>query len=810
MSDFLLKGLSVKNFRSIKGTINVPLDANVVLVHGENGAGKTSLLSAIELALTGKVQSLLRADRTYSTQLLFRGAKDGRVGVVVTEQGESKEFGSSINENGINSLSNFEDDLADFFSERAFLPQALLSQLLQIYQESSSSMDSPLARFVGDLLGLDRLDALEGGLQTLKDVRSIRKSSEKWVEVEAEVDRLSASCKSKAVLRAETQRKIDALILELRERFLVLEMGEEATEDNFQELIELSLTPAHEQELRSTIGRQRELSAIRQQIDAASTFSQADYSSISSEAAEVTSEYELWKSNSLATVEDLEARFLHLLPRSSLSSDFLDSWEESLGHLTAENERIEKRLSAARADRTDSSVDRETVSVSKKQIEIIDQELTTIPSKSENFASLLSELSGYIDDETCPVCDREFSELKAGSLTEHVHGKVRFLSASAERLLALGRARNEQETRLRLASKRIDERQARMLPDDEINSLERRHGEIQAVIIATQNDAHLLGRGRDLRASEVATRRRLSDFQSMNSTLTAARETLRAFASNVGVDLSPSRSSLSDLESHLSEALSAREQTYQRCASAQTRIRELKSDLLRMVDERGVQDAEVKELKEELKRTTSAFERGQDLRKQATELRTIVDDVRSGIIRSEFNDRLNHLWRDLFVRLAPDEPFVPAFSVPESSTQRLQPKLITNFRNGGDAGGTPGAMLSAGNLNTAALTLFLALHLSVPKRLPWLILDDPVQSMDDVHISNFAALLRTLSKEHNRQVMIAVHDRQLFEYLRLELSPAFPEDTLLTLEMARSEGQDTRCLAQRISFKTDSAFGQVA
>jgi ABC-type molybdenum transport system ATPase subunit/photorepair protein PhrA len=34
------------------------------------------------------------------------------------------------------------------------------------------------------------------------------------------------------------------------------------------------------------------------------------------------------------------------------------------------------------------------------------------------------------------------------------------------------------------------------------------------------------------------------------------------------------------------------------------------------------------------------------------------------------------------------------------------------------------------------------------------ILDDPVQSMDDVHIAHFAALLRTLSKEHGRQVMI--------------------------------------------------------
>jgi exonuclease SbcC len=75
----------------------------------------------------------------------------------------------------------------------------------------------------------------------------------------------------------------------------------------------------------------------------------------------------------------------------------------------------------------------------------------------------------------------------------------------------------------------------------------------------------------------------------------------------------------------------------------------------------------------------------------------------------------------------------------------------------------PVPMLSAGNLNTAALTLFLSLHLSVPRTPPWLILDDPVQSMDDVHIAHLAALLRTLSKEHKRQVVIAVHDRQLFE-----------------------------------------------
>ncbi|MGA0617388.1 molybdopterin cofactor-binding domain-containing protein [Paracoccus sp. KR1-242] len=151
-----------------------------------------------------------------------------------------------------------------------------------------------------------------------------------------------------------------------------------------------------------------------------------------------------------------------------------------------------------------------------------------------------------------------------------------------------------------------------------------------------------------------------------------------------------------------------------------------------------------------------------------------------------------------------------ACSIPEASTQKIQPKLVTEHRDGGNEGGTPGAMLSAGNLNTAALTLFIALHLCVPNELPWMILDDPVQSMDDVHIAHFSALLRTLSKEHGRQVMIAVHDRQLFEYLKLELSPAFPEDSLLTLELSRGPRRDSVCISRRFAFKEETAIHSAA
>lgn len=103
-------------------------------------------------------------------------------------------------------------------------------------------------------------------------------------------------------------------------------------------------------------------------------------------------------------------------------------------------------------------------------------------------------------------------------------------------------------------------------------------------------------------------------------------------------------------------------------------------------------------------------------------------------------------------------------------------------------------MLSAGNLNTAALTLFLSLHLSVEPLLPWLVIDDPVQSMDEVHIAQFSALLRTLSKEHGRQVIVAVHEKQLFDYLALELAPAFQSDRLITIELSR--GADGRTLME--------------
>jgi exonuclease SbcC len=134
MSNVILKELDVTNFRSIRGHVHAPLDAKVVLIHGENGAGKTSLLSAIEYGLTGNVLALHRADPEYAKHLLYRSASEGKVIIKTDSDGEEKRFDAVFDEKGAHSRSRLDPKEASFFSERAYLPQSLLSQLLQIYQ----------------------------------------------------------------------------------------------------------------------------------------------------------------------------------------------------------------------------------------------------------------------------------------------------------------------------------------------------------------------------------------------------------------------------------------------------------------------------------------------------------------------------------------------------------------------------------------------------------------------------------------------------------------------------------------------------
>jgi exonuclease SbcC len=806
MSNVILKELDVTNFRSIRGHVHAPLDAKVALIHGENGAGKTSLLSAIEYALTGNVLALHRADPEYAKHLLYRSASEGKVTIKTDSDGEEKRFDAVFDEKGAHSQSRLDPKEASFFSERAYLPQSLLSQLLQIYQESRSDADSPLAKFVGDILGLDRLDALEAGLKPLGDVRNLRKVVESWSAVEIEKDRRDQFVSDRTNFLTSIEESMHLSLLELKRICDGVGLKDQVTPATLDVIMSELQSEGDEKQYDEALDRQRALGSIRRQVAFAEEQSVQPISRAEADAAAARTAFAKWESVNGAQIEKLRSNVSELLPSLKLSSDLFGLEKEAMELLQREHQQLMGRAKQARRDLRRTVEAQRELDAARQQVSTIEAEISQISADAGVLASALSELSSYIKSDVCPVCERDFDELHTGSLNEHVQRRIVHLSSSAARLLTLGKSRGESQQTVGRLEIELETLSGREIASEILVAIDRRSALVGSTIIELQRMVPAIAEGAALRAHDVAFRRAASDLQARSSVVMDARATVSEFAVLVGAEgIGPEEgfeAAIARLElvlrqqaERLSNRLTLRRKGLQLVES-------IRSDIKRKSEAELMLETDTKELK----RATKALQNAHALRNQGQAVRDTVDGVRSSIIRRIFNDQLNRVWRDLFVRLAPSEPFVPAFRIPEAETRQLQPKLITVHRDTGEQGGTPGAMLSAGNLNTAALTLFIALHLSVSKVLPWLILDDPVQSMDDVHIAHFAALLRTLSKEHGRQVIIAVHDRQLFEYLRLELSPAFPGDSLITLELIRGPRRDTHCVPDRLEFREETAL----
>lgn len=810
MNDFILKSLDINNFRSIRGKIHAPLDAKAVLIHGENGAGKTSVLSAIELALTGKIHSLERADPSYDKQLLHRSTTEGSVLLQVLNGISEKSFSTTLNVNGAQSITALDNLRATFFRERAFLPQALLGQLLQIYQEAGQDATSPLAKFVAKLLGLDRLDALEAGLKPLTDVRNVRKSVNGWVTAENEKSRLDRLLLNQRETHFNLGEEIQTVSNQLAILCAELELSVDVREETLDE-VATSLSNDKDADAFSLLtDQQRKLASIQREIKAAQTATETTEDLNSLGADEASELFSNWEATYGDQVKSLRSRIEKMLSNISLSSDPEQFAKTTLELLNAERQHVYERVTRARTDIAGLAKAQDERDVALRKRSFIDEEIVLLSISAGNLAAALSELSSFISDDTCPVCDRDFSETDSIPLKEHVHGKVRNLSASAERLLILGRARSEIQVTIERLDRDIETIAASSPKESDLANLDRRLAAINSLTSELNSIYDALKLGGKLRAAYVAAYRAMSDAKARDVSVVTAHEVLSEFALSIRApELGEGESFVAGV-TRLEALLETQAVRLEKRLTLRRKAVDLISTIHTAVRQRFEVGKQILADEESWKSVSVALARAQGLREQGNTIRSAVDKVRSAIIRREFNDRLNLVWRDLFVRLAPGEPFIPAFRIPESATERLQPKLITEHRDGGEVGGTPGSMLSAGNLNTGALSLFIALHLSVPRELPCLILDDPVQSMDDVHIAHFAALLKTLSKEHGRQVVIAVHDRQLFEYLKLELSPAFPEDSLLTLELSRGPSRDSVCISQRFSFKQDIALHAVS
>ncbi|MBB4659598.1 AAA family ATPase [Parvularcula dongshanensis] len=803
-----LTQVQVTDFRSIRGTVTVPLDAPVVLVHGPNGSGKTSLLSAIELGLTGAVGSLKRFDDAYTDNLVHYDAVKASISVnashdeIPNTPAEVRVRAGEIE--GTPLLSRMQ---SRFFTERSLLSQATLSRLLEIYEASDARKTaSPLTRFVNDLLGLDQLDSLVEGLHPTGDKRRLVKSLPLYGEAIDELAEHDKYVTRLADAITEARTALGSKAAELTEA--LGPFGVQSINDLDDDRSQLGDSNA---ERRASV----EKAALRRDIEAALSVWRRIEQQPGREQRAAAEAFVQDRQETLAAWENDErlalevalsgaaALYADLPPARSVG--WVEAHREAVEELSDEFAKADGRLTRDEMARKELIDFREALNKAKAREGRLDESLGTLATSSGEMAQALSQLAPLVDSEICPVCRRDFSEVGTTSLRTHLATHISSLSQTASRLRSVAEERQTVRMQITQHQRNLSRLEETVLDGGDLAALRHRRANLGEALRRLQDTADAARRGDALSKETDQASQRLAILRRDEEALRGLRASVLGFAQQLSLQ-EPSESEalgtvleryLVALDQVLAAAL-RRDQERRRVeaaleayASAHARLSEL---------ERDHRDASAKHksFKDAIKATNGVRGEIRKLSDRAVEARTAV-------VREVFNESLNRVWNNLFIRLAPEEPFLPVFELPDKGRGPVEAKLTTRYR-GKDQGGNPKAMLSAGNLNTAALTLFLSLHLSVKPLLPWLVIDDPVQSMDEIHIAQFAALLRTLARQQGRQVVIAVHERPLFEYLALELSPASPGDKLITVELSKDAEGRTICDPKPITWNADAVY----
>lgn len=802
-----LKTLIVEDFRSIRGTQRLSLDAPVVLIHGPNGTGKTSLLSAIEFGLTGAVASFGRFDPGYLAHLPHKKSPAGKCRVSIEVDGLATSTAEVVGDGkGVIGNGLLTGDLTRFFTERCYLPQAALGRLLEIYEhQDSRRSDSPLTRFVKELLGLEALDGLIDGLHASGDIRRLREKAPNFWSVRSGAADLAKQAKAATDAVTALREEVAELEGQLRDDLTGIaeregELDPKALASHVAQDVERI-----ESRLSDLARRRRDLVSADAQLSAAS---QADGGQReAAEAASTTAQSALrrWQTGLGADLQTLLAAIRERLPGLPESAtDTASVHADAAKAVEAETQRLQGIADRTAADDKALSELEESLRQGTSRLAAIDTELEQDKGANQELAQALTAIASHIEGELCPVCGRDFGEVSELPLAAHVSEEVQQLIAAAGRVQALVRDRSTTSAAVTQAQRRQTELKTRQLSDvqRDKNKVDLAQFTEWKTALAGLADAATQGSRLQREASEAA--RQLSTMTTQQAGVRGLRAELVQHARSLGIPSPAEDSPLHTISSGLMAEIQRQEETLQSAVTRHKHSSERLEELAQCRTELEEATAKLSDITALQTMRTNQREESERRIAAAKDLANRAQGLRTAKVRQVFNDELNAVWSELFIRLAPDEEFVPEFALPPSGSGAVEAVLETRYRSGGK-GGNPRAMLSAGNLNTAALTLFLALNLSVKPALPWLIIDDPVQSMDDVHIAQFAALLRTL-KQKDRQVILAVHDRQLFDYLALELSPTFNGDRLITIELGRSADGITTAPWFPTVFAPDRAF----
>lgn len=160
----------------------------------------------------------------------------------------------------------------------------------------------------------------------------------------------------------------------------------------------------------------------------------------------------------------------------------------------------------------------------------------------------------------------------------------------------------------------------------------------------------------------------------------------------------------------------------------------------------------------------------------ATALVDAATDGTERIFRERF-EALEPLMNDIYGRLDPHPTFTRLdFHIETYNRRGTATATVTD--EGEKVRGNPLLMFSSAQANIVALSAFLALGWAARDAgLPFVLMDDPLQALDDVNVLGFSDLMRQVRRQ--RQVILSTHEERFARVLERKLLGRNPEESLL-------------------------------
>lgn len=190
-------------------------------------------------------------------------------------------------------------------------------------------------------------------------------------------------------------------------------------------------------------------------------------------------------------------------------------------------------------------------------------------------------------------------------------------------------------------------------------------------------------------------------------------------------------------------------------------------------------ETELKLASQETATAALKHEEAEERERRAKELLRASRKAGVDVMKSRF-DQVEPLISQIYQRLNP-HPTFKSFSL-AFDVYRARGSTVPQVHDAdADVDANPMLIFSSAQANIAALAYFLAIGwASREAALPFVLLDDPLQSMDDVNALGFADLCRFIRED--RQLVVSTHEKRLASLLERKLAPRSEVETTLVLE----------------------------